>query len=130
MRISDWSSDVCSSDLNAVIAALASTESTTALNPFVSDGSLPISAEQLRSLLIPLHHSARSRVSGFTGHLRGSLFRLPGGSVTGLVGLETQWQSVFLDTVHSAISTQHINGSTDSRDTFVEIDRKKHKRMT
>src|SRR3546814_14347351 len=79
-------------DPNAVIAALASTESTTALNPFVSDGSLPISAEQLRSLLIPLHHSARSRVSGFTGHLRGSLFRLPGGSVTGLVGLETQRQ--------------------------------------
>src|SRR3546814_4384682 len=59
MRISDWSSDVCSSDL--------------------------------------------------------------GGSVTGLVGLETQRQSIFLDTDHSAISTQHINGSTESRATFGEI---------
>src|SRR3546814_17488571 len=70
---------------------------------------------------MPLHHSARSRVSGFTGHLRGSLFCLPGGSVTGLVGLETQRQSIFLDTDHSAISTQHINGSTESRATFGDI---------
>src|SRR3546814_7799132 len=115
MRISDWSSDVCSSDL------LASTESTTALNPFVSDGSLPIPAEQLRSLLIPLHHSARSRVSGFTGHLRGSLFRLPGGSVTGLVGLATQRQSIFLDTATSDLSPQHINGRPTTRPTFGEI---------
>src|SRR3546814_6219498 len=69
---------------------------------------------------MPLHHRARSRVSGFTGHLRGSLFRLPGGSVTGLVGLETQRQSIFLDPAHSAIFTQHINGSTESRATFGE----------
>src|SRR3546814_1272952 len=30
-------------------------------------------------------------------------------------------QSIFLDTDHSAISTQHINGSTESRATFGEI---------
>src|SRR3546814_11442618 len=30
-------------------------------------------------------------------------------------------QSIFLDTDHSAISTQHINGSTESRATFVAI---------
>src|SRR3546814_15883155 len=107
MRISDWSSDVCSSDLtgiftkypqdhyrglvglrgafnrfdweisawgsrdesgssgsrsfdpNAVIAALASPESTPAINPFVNDGTLRISAEQLRRLFIPLYHRAR-----------------------------------------------------------------------
>src|SRR3546814_7326182 len=37
------------------------------------------------------------------------------------LGLETQRQSIFLDTYHSASATQHINGSTESRATFGEI---------
>src|SRR3546814_15885632 len=71
------------------------------INPFVSDGSSPASREFLQSLLVSFDHQSRSSTNGLTGYMRGKLFTLPAGNVIGLVGAESQKQTVRLETERS-----------------------------
>src|SRR3546814_15140795 len=107
MRISDWSSDVCSSDLEAMY----SQDPALTINPFVSDGSSPASREFLQSLLVSFDHQSRSSTNGLTGYMRGKLFTLPAGNVIGLVGAESQKQTVRLETESPSFIGSNINGS-------------------
>src|SRR3546814_5757257 len=98
LRISDLSSDVCSSDLSS-----------------------PASREFLQSLLVSFDHQSRSSTNVLTGYMRGKLFTLPAGNVIGLVGAESQKQTVRLETESPSFIGSNINGSSESRASFAEV---------
>lgn len=105
-------------DLEKFAAALASTDPATALNPLVGDGSAPASPEVMRSLLGDSTASVvGSDQRGFNGFIRGPLFSLPAGEVTGLVGAEYQKLSVLLN----PDSDYPIGGDDVSRAVFGEF---------
>src|SRR3546814_7878053 len=79
---------------------------------------MPASCEFLQSLLVSFDHQSRSSTNGLTGYMRGKLFTLPAGNVIGLVGAESQKQTVRLETESPSFIGSNINGSSESRASF------------
>lgn len=108
-------------DADKIAAALASTDPTTTINPFVSDGSAPASMEVLTSLLsAKIVNDIVSRTSGLNGYVRGSIFRIPAGEITMLIGGETQSTRLDIDSNDWTQMSQKLHGNSTSRAVFAE----------
>src|SRR3546814_907549 len=108
-------------DSDAILEAMYSQDPALTINPFVSDGSSPASREFLQSLLVSFDTQSRSSTNGLPGYMRGKLFTLPAGNVIGLVGAESQKQTVRLETESPSFIGSNINGSSESRASFAEV---------
>src|SRR5690606_10204513 len=98
-------------DVNKIAAALASKDPAATINPFVSDGGAPASPEVLMSLLsTELSNEMSSSTNAFNGYMRGSLFSLPAGEVTALLGGEMQTSRLDVDTNDWAQLSPHLHG--------------------
>jgi iron complex outermembrane receptor protein len=108
-------------NLDAVAAALNSTDPTTALNPFVGDGTAPATDDVMLSLYNNLDQRNESRTDVLTGYIRGPLMRFPAGDVLGLIGAEQQRQEITVDSDDTGLLVQYIEGVIKSRALFAEL---------
>lgn len=108
-------------DGEAIAAALASSDPSTAINPFVGDGGSPASQSILESLLYPVDHQSESETTAVTGFVRGRLASMPAGDLIGLAGLEYQKQSLSLRSNSPFLVVQNLGGDSSSRAVFAEM---------
>lgn len=109
-------------DLDAIQAALGSSNPATAFNPFVGNGAAPVTNEVMRSFYSELPQDNESRTDVLTGYIRGPILRAPAGDVLGLVGVERQRLGFISDSADlEGNLVPYKNGVTRSRAYFAEL---------
>src|SRR3546814_3011102 len=113
MRISDWSSDVCSSDL------LALSDPATALNPFRTIGVPFAPPDVIRAFFLPENGGGRfadfgNALWGVNGYVKGPLFQVPAGQVAGLLGAEYQREKLGFQ-INITSGAEDADGVSDFR---------------
>jgi iron complex outermembrane receptor protein len=107
-------------DLARIYEALADPAS--GFNPLVADGSAPAPHELLESFYsLDKVGDMRSRTSGINAFARGTLLRLPAGSMTALLGMESQTYTIDFETNNPGTLIPSVHGSSTNRAAFAEL---------
>lgn len=105
---------------DAIAAALASSDSGTALNLFAGNGDLPASREFLSTLLDPVGYLSISGTEAASGFIKGPVTQTKAGSIDALLGFERTRQTVELETNSPSLVDKSIDGTSTSNALFGE----------
>ena len=104
--------------LRIPVSALSTSDPALAFNPFVGDGSSPVSADVLSSFVMRNSNRFVAASEGFNGYFRGSVGSIHAGDVIALVGAE--YQRVDLESKIELLQDNDVSGGDESRAIFTE----------